>query len=122
MGAAADGSASRSATTLDQNVLLVEEEAAVDDDWQSNLVHLLSADSTTVKRLATMARKKSRPEPRDGDDGMVVFWRCGDNGTAGISSHTWMIARCDADGCRTNPMVKTWCMDCSIGKAKTELT
>jgi hypothetical protein len=98
VGATADGSASSSATTLDQNVLLVEEEAATDDDWQSNQVHLLSADSTTVKRLATMARKKGRPEPRDGDDGMVVFVRrCGDNGAAGISSHTWMIARSDAD-------------------------
>jgi hypothetical protein len=80
VGAAADGSASRSATTLDQNMLLVEEEAAVDDDWQSNQVHSLSADSTTVQRLAIMAKRIIRHWPwrwtTDLDDGIgcILNW------------------------------------------------
>jgi hypothetical protein len=114
--AVADGSASSSVTTLDQNVMLVEEEGATDDDWQSNQLHRLSVDTTTEKRLATMARKR-RPRPRrwpDGDDGMCggVLRRCGNNDTAGISYHTWMIARCDDDGCRTNTSEETLVFDC----------
>jgi hypothetical protein len=72
VGAAADGSASSSASTLDLNPLLVEEEdddsegaGEGADDWQSTDVNgLLSWDweVTTVERQATaVRRKRSRP-------------------------------------------------------------
>lgn len=82
VGDAADGRASSRATTLDQNVLLVEEEdgdgegagEGADDEQLTRENWLVVWDVTIVQRMGTMARRSRRPLPwrsMDGDDGIV---------------------------------------------------